>query len=219
MQQDADSIAARVKRTRTERGWNQMAMAEAIGVNQSQVSNWEKGVSHPSPSAAIAIADLASDSEKEWWYALSGVRSMIAQKCQSEQRLIPFLDHASDLGKPKSASGENAKKMVSLPRAWLPAGGSLYAVTVQCGLLAPIIDAGDIAIVDVTRRKADALVGKIVASTEPAAGTFAWLQNDGRHFLLVPERGSEENQIHVLRRVDSIVGQVVRWIGGIKQHI
>ncbi len=214
MHQDVSAVAARVKRIRAERGWNQTAMAEAVGVNQSQVSNWEKGTAHPSPSAAIAIADLVSDSEKDWWYALSGVRSIVAQKRVSEQRLIPYLVDASDLGSPKSESGENVREMVSVPRSWLPAGGSLYAVTVQGRMLAPIIDVGDIAIVDVTRRKADALVGTIIASAEPRVGTFAWLQHDGRYFLLVPERWTEANQVYVLRKTESIIGQVVRWIGG-----
>ena len=37
-----------LRRTRHERGWNQQALAERVGVSQVTVSHWERGEEYPS---------------------------------------------------------------------------------------------------------------------------------------------------------------------------
>lgn len=50
----------------TEREWNQTALAERIGVQQSSVSMWMRGRSRPEPHHRQALAALLDIPEHAW---------------------------------------------------------------------------------------------------------------------------------------------------------
>lgn len=43
----SNSIAKNLKKLRARRGWSQLQLAEALGVQQSTVSRWERELSRP----------------------------------------------------------------------------------------------------------------------------------------------------------------------------
>ncbi len=51
------SFAIRVKELRNEKGITQKELAEAVQVNQSMITRWEKDECEPTASAIIKIAD------------------------------------------------------------------------------------------------------------------------------------------------------------------
>lgn len=51
------SFAIRVKELRNEKGITQKELAEAVQVNQSMITRWEKDECEPTASAIIRIAD------------------------------------------------------------------------------------------------------------------------------------------------------------------
>ena len=70
-------------------------------------------------------------------------------------------------------------------------------------------------LVDVAQRKADELVGYMVAAREDDGVTIKWLRKDGDVYFLVPQHTSERHPIRVIRDEGtwSIVGKVVKIIG------
>ena len=47
-----------IRQLREERGWSQLEVAVRVGVEQSTVSEWERGVKTPRPRRQQALADL-----------------------------------------------------------------------------------------------------------------------------------------------------------------
>lgn len=54
----SDELGVRLRARREELGLYQSAVAQAIGVMQSTVSNWERGVSDPSVNNLLALCDI-----------------------------------------------------------------------------------------------------------------------------------------------------------------
>jgi len=40
-------LSEKIKTLREQRGWSQLALAERLGIEQSTVSRWERGLSRP----------------------------------------------------------------------------------------------------------------------------------------------------------------------------
>lgn len=52
------NFGERLKELRTERGWNQLEIAEKLNVTPSTVSNWERGKKYPDINSISKLADL-----------------------------------------------------------------------------------------------------------------------------------------------------------------
>lgn len=55
--QSADTPAALIRARRDEAGLTQTDLARLIGVHDTYISRWERGVNTPSPAHAAALAD------------------------------------------------------------------------------------------------------------------------------------------------------------------
>lgn len=49
---------SRFKELRTQKGYSQRDLAELLGVNQTAISQWERGVTFPSSSMLLKLCDL-----------------------------------------------------------------------------------------------------------------------------------------------------------------
>ncbi len=52
------TMGARIRWARTRRAMNQQELAEAVGVSQPTVANWESDANHPRPNAMKRLVDL-----------------------------------------------------------------------------------------------------------------------------------------------------------------
>jgi len=59
----------RIKALRAANGWTQADLAKHLGTDAVTVSRWERGVSHPRPSAAKRIAALLPPPKPRAWFA------------------------------------------------------------------------------------------------------------------------------------------------------
>lgn len=51
------TIAERIKKLRQERNWTQVTLADKMGINQKQISAYERGVNLPSTDILIKLAE------------------------------------------------------------------------------------------------------------------------------------------------------------------
>lgn len=61
----SDMSATEIKTIRTALGMTQVQFAEQLGVNQTAVCHWEKGIRRPSGAAAILIKMLEKSTPKK----------------------------------------------------------------------------------------------------------------------------------------------------------
>jgi transcriptional regulator with XRE-family HTH domain len=51
-----ETLGGRLRRRRQARGWSQLALASHAGLDQSDVSKWERNVHHPRPVSLVRLA-------------------------------------------------------------------------------------------------------------------------------------------------------------------
>ena len=102
-----------------------------------------------------------------------------------------------------------------MPSDWFPEGGTIRAVRINGLSISPIVGGSYIALIDISYRDADRLVGCMVAIQSPDGIEVRGLRKDGATYMLVPLRDDPDHPIRVLRHhgENSIIGKVVRWIG------
>lgn len=69
------TLAARLRASRRAADIDQQVMATELGVNRNTVSNWERGVSEPNVSQALAWAQITGQSIEQLLDGLEGMRN------------------------------------------------------------------------------------------------------------------------------------------------
>ena len=58
-------IGARIRKFREDRGYNQIELAQLIGVSNSRVSNWEQGINRPDADILVDLCKTLNVSPSE----------------------------------------------------------------------------------------------------------------------------------------------------------
>ena len=133
----------------------------------------------------------------------------------SDTRSIPLLHDSAAAGTPRVIDEEEIEQLISMPRSWLPKGGTLYAIRISGDSMSPAVCDGFICIIDVQQRDPKKLVERMVAARDTDGVTIKWLRSDGDQYLLVPNNVSPRYPVRIMREEGdfSVVGRVVKWIG------
>jgi transcriptional regulator with XRE-family HTH domain len=236
-------VTNRIRQLRESRGMNQTAFAQVLGTRPSSVSKWEAGNNRPSPDVFVRIARLARGADKIFFLDQAGVppgyfegepmtdelrdastelvaKSLAASDSTSEvyvigsaQPTIPLLKNSKKLGAQDALEAANIESSLSFPSSWFAKDSKIQAARMT-GLRLPFIEGDMIALVDISRRDPDRLVGSLVAVRSPAGVEARKLRKDGGTYLLVALQEEAENPVKVLRNNGtwSIVGRIVKWI-------
>jgi transcriptional regulator with XRE-family HTH domain len=237
-------VAARIEEVRSSRGMTQTAFAEALGTKPSSVSKWEAGRNRPSPDIFVRIARLAEGEAKLFFLEEAGLplqyfegapmlsdvhrvaTAVVADSLRErsttlgDQRVndtpctIHLLKNAEKLGDSDAAQAANVELALSLPSAWFPAEADIQAV--RFASPQPGFITGDlIALVDVSRRDKDRLIGCVVVVRSPNGPEPMKLRKDAGTYLLVPLIEDADHPVRVLKQAGnwSIIGKVLKWIG------
>jgi len=208
-------IGSKIKDLRLDRKYNQQPLADLCGVSRVQVSRWEHGLDLPSAAALLKISELVPESERGWW------RDQAADKIgldvyasdlsdffllSRDMRFIPFLKEAKRLSLSSAILPSDIERTLHFPAGWFPEGGEIYAVRVS--------GAGSqlIAMVDVSRRDASHLVGKMIAVETPSGIEVRWLRLEEATYILWPFQPEQTLKLLSSEGENSIVG-LVRWVG------
>lgn len=127
---------------------------------------------------------------------------------------IHLLKNAEKLGDSDAARAANVELALKLPSSWFPAEADIQAV--RFASPQPGFIAGDlIALVDVSRRDKDRLVGCVVVVRSPNGPEPMKLRKDAGTYLLVPLIEDADHPVRVLKQGGhwSIIGKVLKWIG------
>jgi transcriptional regulator with XRE-family HTH domain len=238
------AIAKRIGDLRRSLGMNQTQFSKALNTRPSTVSKWESGFNKPSPDVFVRLAKLADGQEKLFFLEEAGVpleyfdgAPMIPEMREAATQIVaktlrrgaatlgeysmgddPFTIHLlknpQKLGELDALQPANVELALNLPTNWFPSGASVQAVRFH-GEFSPLICGELIALVDVSRKDPDRLLGCIVAVRTSSGVEPMTLRRDGRTYLLVPLHETAEHSVKVLRHegVWSIMGKVLKWIG------
>jgi SOS-response transcriptional repressor LexA len=217
---NADSrpeIAGAFRAARKSIGLSQEELACVIGGSQDAISRWERGIDSPPVSALIALTEMLPEEERAWWREQTGQHSAkkVTEDGEQNVRLVPLLRDAIAAGSGRIVDEQEVVAQIPFLSQWLPKGGSLYALKVRGESMAPIINDGNVVIVNIRQRDPAKLVERMVCAREGDFVTVKWLRRDGNTYLLVPQHTSPAYPVRIMRRVGdfSIVGEVVKWIG------
>ncbi|HEX5234145.1 MAG TPA: helix-turn-helix transcriptional regulator [Silvibacterium sp.] len=214
-------LGDRIWELRKTRGLTQTQLAEILGVRQSAVARWETSKDRPLPQTLIKISELVNEEERQWWRDLAAESAGFGEAGGSTlpevsfSRTIPLIKTHNKVGILGSVDPLDVEVNLTLPAEWFPESGSIRAVRINANSISPLVDGAYIAVIDISRRDADRLVGCMVAIQTTVGIDVRWLRKDGSTYLLVPLRESTDHPIRVMRHrgENSIVGQVVKWIG------
>jgi len=213
-----ESLARKIKSLRTRLKLKQAELGRICGVSQGAIYKWEKedAPSVPESRHLFKLSELAPEAERQWWRDQAARQVGFTVNASSPPgltdifpkhlRTIPLLKEARGMGT-LALSANQIEREISFPAEWFPEGGAIRAVRVR-GEETPEM----IAIVDISRRDADRLVGHLVAVETPTGVEIRWLRLvDGEQMLLpfLPEQRIRKLRTH---GENSIVG-LVRWIG------
>jgi len=240
---DLPAYALRLRALKAALGLkNQGELAAALGTDQGTVSKWMNGKSRPLPEVFTRMAALAQGADKIFFLDQAGIpaeffdgapmlmelrgpstvivsralqeESTASELCTSkEPRTIPLLKSPKKLGS-KSLISDNVELCLSLPATWFPENSDLQAVRFA-GSFSPFISGDLIALVDISRKDADRLIGCVVAVKTPTGVEPMTVHKDGPTCFLVPLHEDTEHPVRVLRHSGpwSIVGRVLKWMG------
>ncbi|HWR17147.1 MAG TPA: XRE family transcriptional regulator [Terriglobales bacterium] len=112
---------------------------------------------------------------------------------------IPLLKDAAAAGSPRTIQERDIEDMMILPRKWVPRPDHATCIKVMGDSMSPILDDGDIVVIDTSVRDRSKLYGKMVAAVSPDGGvTIKWLRKSGKSEMLVPQHTSPRHQIVVI---------------------
>jgi SOS-response transcriptional repressor LexA len=198
---------------RHSKSLGQIGLASSLGVDQSTLAKWEKGI-RPVPIAVILkLAALADQPDQPRWFQLAGVA---ASKDNDQRRSveIKILKDAAACGVPRIVEDDRYKGALALPRAWFTGMGELRAVPVEGTSMEPVLRSGDIAIVDMQKRSISEHLNRIVLARVDDGVTIKILQGRPGKLMLTPMNVTPDNvPVQLSNERDAIVGQVVSWIG------
>jgi phage repressor protein C with HTH and peptisase S24 domain len=150
----------------------------------------------------------------------------LEQKVQGDQSPLPepiegggLADFVSvplvDLGSlaDRSRFRDEGGEQVMVYRKWLSAPAETAAARLTDDAMAPILPAGSIVAVDLSRTDPDSLQGKIVAATSGEGVVVRWMERSGRHLILRPNHAGPNASTVALEFTDGepspLLGQVV----------
>jgi len=194
--------------------FTQRQMAEILGVSQAQIAKWENERAVPPGQFFAKLSEYVPEDEKSWWLEMAGFRVQ-PEPVEQRTRLIPLLRDPAAAGTPRALEARETSDYLSLPRQWMPEGGTLQAVEVKGHSMEPILCEGFIVIVDVDQRAAARLIDHMVLARVGGGVTVTWLRKSGTTLMLVPQNMNTDNPVQLIQAGMDIqlIGTVVKWIG------
>jgi transcriptional regulator with XRE-family HTH domain len=128
-----DSIPAKIRQLRRDKGISQVLLAEYLGVSQGTLSEWEKGSHPPSPMALMAIGRF--DDDATWWYEQAGPRFAESLK---GGRLIQDVR-----AKLKGGAATNAgllAQVLEAVEAEMNRAGGFFTTQIRAGIISQVYD-------------------------------------------------------------------------------
>jgi SOS-response transcriptional repressor LexA len=212
-------LARSVFDLRKSLGYTQQQLADALGIIQSRVANWESGKQKPPGPICARLSKLAPVENRAFWLKHAGLDD-VQTRIEEEVgiRWIPLLRDPAAAGTPRVIDESEIQEMLDFPRSLMPPGGSIVAIKVTGDSMHPILEEGYTAFIDIASRNPEHLVGRMILAREGDGVTIKWFRKQEQMYLLVPENSSA-HPIHVWESSDNraIVGEVVCWIGHPRQ--
>jgi len=208
-------IADALRAARRSLGYTQNQLAEVLGSSQGAITRWERAIDSPPISAISILARIVPQEQKAFWFS-AGAISDNRWDGVSGMRQIPILRDAAAAGTPRDVDEREIDFTLSFPSKMLPNSGRIIGVRVVGDSMSPILEEGYIALIDVTRRKADELVGRMIAARDKDGVTLKWLRRQSKDlYLLLPHNTSQRHPVQVIEPGGewSLIGEVVKWIG------
>lgn len=135
---------------------------------------------------------------------------------KEETVTIPLLRNPKTLGTRNSQNPKDVEITLTLPATWFPGTETekLKAIRLP-GQFSPFIEGNVIALVDVSRRDPDRLLGCVVAVRTQTTVEPMRVRKDGSTYFLVPLHEDATHPVRVLRESGtwSILGRIMKWIG------
>lgn len=156
------------KEMRMQHGFTQALLARRLGVNQTAISQWERGVTTPSPALLLKLCDLYGTSAD---YLLG--------REAHRGRAIPVLGQVQ-AGLPVEAV-EDVLDYEEIPGD-LADRGDFFALRIRGDSMEPRMREGDVVIV---RRQATADTGDIVVALIGEEATIKRLKKRGDGLMLI----------------------------------
>jgi DNA-binding transcriptional regulator YiaG len=214
------SLAFRIKTLRGTKNWKQAQLAAFCGVSQVSVSQWEsqkeKSRSVPSAKILLKLSELAPEADRQWWRdqaaeqtgfdLLNGVSSGPGV-IPLTFRTIPLVKGIKGMDTLGTVAVTDVERNLHFPDEWFPEGGTIRAVRIHSQSAIPLI-----AMVDISRRDRDRLLGHIVAVQASEGIEVRWLKQEDGIYLLLPFQPDQAVKRLRTHGEQSIVG-LVRWIG------
>ena len=197
----------RVKNLRKEKGISQQELAQMLYVNQTAVSQWERGVTNPSTDTAIALANIFGVSVD---YLLGNSDYPGAPTPAGVQ--IPVLGNVQ-AGLPISAVQDILDYEEITPE--LAATGEFFALRIKGKSMEPRMMEGDVVII---RQQDDADTGDtVVVLVNGDEATVKRLKKSPEGIMLVPNNPMFEPLFYSNRDIAElpvrIIGKVVELRG------
>ncbi len=213
-----ESLAQRIKRLRKGLQLKQAELAALCGVGQASVSQWERNddPSTPTSKALLKLSELAPVTERQWWrdqaaeqagFDLEHNDSSGTYAVPLTFRTIPLLKSSRGMGTLGTVALADIERNLHFPAEWFPEGGTIRAVRIQHETTSEMI-----AMVDISRRDPDRLVGHLVAVQMATGVEVRWLAVEDDTYMLLPFQPGQTLKLLRPHGENSIVG-LVRWIG------
>ena len=109
------SFAENLKKVRIDKGWNQGQLAQAIGVSQTAISQFEKGLRFPTPANINKFAEILESTVticlvmKIWQMKIKLMRSMHGLSPEGLKKVEEFIKMVKKYEEP----GDSKRKKVN----------------------------------------------------------------------------------------------------------
>ena len=194
----------------------QAPVAALCGVSVAQVSRWERSQDLPSAAALLKLSELAPESERQWWRDRASEQAGInlqdtdspgSYMASNLLRNIPLIKSHRGVGEVSKVVSADVESYIHFPEQWFPEGGAIRAFHIIGETVSKMI-----AMVDLSRRDADRLLGHMVAVQTPSGVEVRWLSGQDGGYILLPFQPGQPPKLLRPHGENSIVG-LVRWIG------
>lgn len=218
-------ISLKIRELLDARKIRQADLADICAVSRVQVSRWIHEYDLPSASALLAISEIVSHEERQWWRDQAAIQAgtmkgkQVASAGNWEANTSALLPVAESIRTihfitNSNNSGADVEECLDLPRQWfLRDHGEFRALRVQGRAICDAIEGEAIAVIDVSHRDPKSLVDCVVVARGVEGPVVNWLREDQGHFMLQPLRSGPLKFVTFEDGDGSIIGRVVKWIG------
>jgi SOS-response transcriptional repressor LexA len=217
-------LAEAIFKLRKSRRQTQIEVSKELGVYQSAIVRWERGIDMPPTKALLMLSEMAPESEKQWWRDQASARVGFDLEGAEVPHPPPSQKEKEDLYaqiKVYKSAGAGAFRSVDempdhtvmFPRAWLPSRQKMVGLLVHGNSMSPLIEDGFIVIADLTRNTKTLALNHIVAASDGYGVAIRYLVEIGGSLWLQPHNMNVENRAVPVGRDMRIIGVVVKWIG------